>query len=89
MKKCQCPATGDTHPSIQADKTQINRVITNLIKNAIESYDDNINKIVAVNCSIGANSVLVSIVDKGHGIADGLKDKIFEPNFTINFYFIF
>ena len=67
---------------IWADKTQINRVITNLIKNAIESYDDNINKIVAVNCSIGANSVLVSIVDKGHGIADGLKDKIFEPNFT-------
>ena len=26
LKKCQCPATGDTHPSIQADKTYINKI---------------------------------------------------------------
>lgn len=67
---------------VWADKTQINRVISNLIKNATESYFENGIKEVAIHCVVNTTNVVVSIIDKGQGIGDELKEKIFEPNFT-------
>ena len=65
-----------------ADKTQINRVLSNLIKNAIESGISKQTKEVIINCVVENKKVIISVTDNGEGIPDGLKDKIFEPNFT-------
>ncbi len=67
---------------VHADKTQINRVFTNLIKNAVESASGKQSKEINIDCSIENNHVVISVKDNGEGIARKLFDKIFEPNFT-------
>ena len=68
--------------NIKADKTQIIRVFTNLIKNAIESQSDNNGKTVIIAYNINSTNVLLSVSDNGIGIPKSLSEKIFEPNFT-------
>jgi signal transduction histidine kinase len=66
---------------VKADKTQMNRLFTNLIANAIEACDDRI-------CCIEVNEMLdngilrISIKDNGEGIAREMQSRIFIPNFT-------
>ena len=67
---------------VRADKTQMNRLFTNLIQNAIEACDGK------ERCSIELNEVQVdgvvqiSIKDNGAGIPKEMQSKIFVPNFT-------
>ena len=73
----------DTHCKIYGDKTQINRVFTNLIKNAIESQGNKDNKEVQIGYTINKDKqVVVTVTDNGIGIPKNLSEKIFEPNFT-------
>ena len=67
---------------IFADKTQVNRLFTNLIKNAIEASADKQNAIIIITQTIEAHCVLVSIKDSGNGIPEWMHEKIFTPNFT-------
>ncbi len=73
-----------THPVfIYADKTQINRLFTNLIKNAIEASEEHIHPIpVLVEIKQINAAIVVSIQDRGTGIPENMQGKIFEPNFT-------
>lgn len=67
---------------IKADKVQVNRLFTNLIKNAIEaSADDKIVEII-IDQYRDKNNVVIAITDKGSGIPPGMQEKIFVPNFT-------
>ncbi|GAB3426228.1 sensor histidine kinase [Niabella aquatica] len=71
------------HPvNIFADKTQMNRVFTNLLGNAIEAARPEGNCRIEVYERIADKKVYVSISDNGVGIADAMKNKIFTPNFT-------
>lgn len=67
---------------IMQDKTQINRLFTNLIKNAIEASDEQgkINIYISQHAEDGL--IITQIKDEGAGISDDMKQKIFEPNFT-------
>jgi len=67
---------------IKADKVQINRLLTNLIKNAIEATanDDIIE--ITIKQYVKGNNVVVAIADKGSGIPVDMRQKIFMPNFT-------
>lgn len=67
---------------IHADKGQINRVLTNLIKNAIEASTDNDAKTIHIKQIVENGNVIISIRDEGSGISDEMKSKIFVPNFT-------
>lgn len=68
---------------VKADKTQINRLFTNLIKNAIESYSgDEKAFIIIQQQNKNENEIIVSIHDEGHGIPEAMQPKIFAPNFT-------
>lgn len=67
---------------ISADRSQINRLFTNLLQNAIEaSMDKNIVNI-SIREVVDANKLLISIRDEGVGIPEEKRDKIFTPNFT-------
>ncbi len=61
---------------------QLNRLFTNLIKNAIEAVKDNAFCTIDINQQIENDVVLISIQDNGSGISAEMKDKIFSPNFT-------
>jgi signal transduction histidine kinase len=64
------------------DKTQLIRVITNLVKNAIQAVPEVENPRILVTVSSENNEIKISVADNGIGIADEFKDKIFEPKFT-------
>lgn len=65
-----------------ADKTQIMRVLNNLLKNAIQAIPDDQPGIVKVILTHNSNKVLICISDNGCGIPKAQEDDIFVPNFT-------
>lgn len=67
---------------IHADKTQVNRLFTNLLQNAVEAVEENDFKNIEVKEVLFGESVVISIQDNGKGISQQMKDKIFIPNFT-------
>ena len=65
------------------DRTQLIRIITNLVKNAIQAIPENqLEKLVAVSVKRQNNDVLISVKDNGSGIEAHNTDRIFEPKFT-------
>lgn len=67
---------------IKADKTQINRLFTNLLQNAVQSVPDFRSIKIIIHSSQQDESALVTIKDNGIGIPPSLQSKIFTPNFT-------
>lgn len=67
---------------INADRTHINRLFTNLIQNAIQAVPDGKKAIIQVEEEIRDNKILVKIKDNGMGIPAEMQSKIFTPNFT-------
>ena len=71
------------HPlMVRADRSQLIRVINNLINNAIQSYPKHQTAQVDVICTQQEKHLYVGIKDYGCGIPESLKDNIFSPNFT-------
>ncbi|WP_373057312.1 PAS domain-containing sensor histidine kinase [Zunongwangia sp. H14] len=64
------------------DRTQLIRVITNLVKNAVQALQGKENPKIMVSVEEEEEEVCVTICDNGSGISEENKDKIFEPKFT-------
>jgi signal transduction histidine kinase len=64
------------------DRTQLIRVITNLVKNAIQASASTDNPTIKVTVNDNDNSVNIVVSDNGIGIKSENKAKIFEPKFT-------
>ncbi|WP_411030370.1 ATP-binding protein [Spongiimicrobium sp. 3-5] len=64
------------------DRTQLIRVVTNLVKNAIQAVPEVASPRILVSVTEEEDFVKISVADNGIGIVDGFKDKIFEPKFT-------
>ena len=64
------------------DRTQLIRVITNLLKNAFQAIPVERTPKIDVNISDDDNFVKISISDNGYGISKTDTEKIFEPSFT-------
>ena len=67
---------------IYVDKSHLNRVLTNLIKNSLQA--ERKERPIEVNIDLikKNDNYLVRVADNGAGIPTAIKDKIFEPNFT-------
>ncbi len=64
------------------DRTQLIRVVTNLVKNAIQAVPEVASPRILVSVASEEKAVKISVADNGVGIADDVKDKVFEPKFT-------
>ncbi len=64
------------------DRTQLIRVITNLVKNATQAVPDVESPRILVSVASEGDKVKISVADNGIGIADDFNHKIFEPKFT-------
>ncbi len=66
------------------DRTQLIRIITNLVKNSIQAItQQNPEKpAITVHVSQNENDIILTVSDNGLGIADEHKSKVFEPKFT-------
>ncbi len=73
-------------PQLHIDKKQIYQVVTNIINNSIQSFEtvERKNKKIEVKTKYikSKNIVSLEIKDNGAGIAENIKDKIFEPYFS-------
>jgi signal transduction histidine kinase len=65
------------------DRTQLIRIITNLVKNAIQAIPENQEtKSIIVTVKKEQNNVLITVEDNGIGIQPSDISRIFEPKFT-------
>ena len=64
------------------DKTQVIRIVTNLVKNATQSLDDVEDKKLEVTVSEDDENVCITIADNGKGISEEDAVRVFEPKFT-------
>jgi two-component system nitrogen regulation sensor histidine kinase NtrY len=66
------------------DRTQLIRVITNLIKNSIQAIEQHNVKEPRIEVKVCSeeNYVALTVMDNGGGIKEENRDKIFEPKFT-------
>ncbi|MBS1526570.1 MAG: GHKL domain-containing protein [Bacteroidetes bacterium] len=67
---------------VNADRDQLLRCFNNLLKNAIEAMPQDRSGLIEINYLVNNQRVQLSIKDNGIGIAENLREKIFEPNFT-------
>lgn len=65
------------------DRTQLIRIITNLVKNAIQAIpEDQLEKQIIVKVKKDLHSVFINVIDNGKGIEGQNIPRIFEPKFT-------
>jgi two-component system nitrogen regulation sensor histidine kinase NtrY len=67
---------------INADKTHISRLFTNLIQNAMQAVPDQRSAHIQINETLQQGNILITIKDNGNGIPQEMQSKIFTPNFT-------
>jgi len=64
------------------DRTQLIRVVTNLVKNATQALHDVENPRILVRVEEEETDVCISVSDNGIGITEENKERVFEPKFT-------
>ena len=65
------------------DRTQLIRIITNLVKNAIQAIpEEQEDKKITVRVKEDNHAVLIQVIDNGKGIEGQNIPRIFEPKFT-------
>lgn len=64
------------------DRTQLIRVVTNLVKNAIQAINPDVQPQIIVHVGEKEGKVILKVTDNGTGISEDNIDKIFEPKFT-------
>ena len=64
------------------DRTQLIRVVTNLVKNAIQAMTDQPEPQILVGVALESEEICITVEDNGSGIQEGHIEKIFEPKFT-------
>jgi signal transduction histidine kinase len=73
-------SNGLNHAYVKADPLQIDRLISNLVKNAFHASSPDSK--IAVSLLKSGNETVLAVKDHGHGIAPENLNKIFEPDFT-------
>lgn len=67
------------------DRTQLIRIVTNLVKNSIHAISQREPETPTIEVSVFKkknSSVCITVSDNGSGISEENKDKVFEPKFT-------
>lgn len=68
---------------IKADLTHMNRLFANLVKNALQAYNNAPHKPIELGITeVDEQFAIVEVRDYGPGIEESLQQKIFVPNFT-------
>jgi two-component system sensor kinase FixL len=66
-------------PDVSIDRVQIQQILVNLIRNAIEAMSDSTTRELVVRTLTVGEVVEVSVSDTGHGIAADVAGRLFQP----------
>lgn len=70
-------------PRVLVDRVQIQQVVVNLVRNAVEAVlDAPRREVVVATAPRGTGMVEVSVADTGPGLAEEVADRLFEPFVT-------
>jgi two-component system sensor kinase FixL len=71
-------------PDIEADTVQIEQVLINLLRNALEAYESSAaaKRRIVISTWSGGEAVLVRVEDFAGGIGVERRSRIFEPHYT-------
>jgi len=72
----------DSLPPVQIDKIQIQQVVVNLVRNAVEALRDAERRDLIIRTRSAADGQEVAVCDSGPGIAPEIADKLFTPFVT-------
>jgi signal transduction histidine kinase len=67
---------------VNANKEQLQRVLTNLLKNSVQALENIPNPEITVTLDKRENNCVIIISDNGAGIPDEVAENLFHPNFT-------
>lgn len=65
-----------------ADKSQVIRVLNNIVKNAIQAIPKSRRGLIHIKMNYTNDYIVISIHDNGVGIDESMREKVFYPNFT-------
>jgi two-component system, NtrC family, nitrogen regulation sensor histidine kinase NtrY len=69
--------------TLTADRSMVEQVLINLVKNAIQSFEDQEHKVIELKASLNDKfKPVIAIKDNGNGIDPDALEKIFIPFFT-------
>jgi signal transduction histidine kinase len=69
--------------TITADKNMVEQVLINLIRNAVQSFDEQEDRVIEIKARVNEKSrPVIAVKDNGTGIEPEAMEKIFIPFFT-------
>ena len=74
--------SNESQINVDFDRSQLIRIITNLVKNAIQSIPVDRSPQISIIISSNDTDVVIQVKDNGNGITESIERKIFEPRFT-------
>ncbi|MFA6498958.1 MAG: ATP-binding protein [Desulfurivibrionaceae bacterium] len=69
-------------PRCRLDASLIEQVMLNLLTNAAEALRHAAAKRISVRTALEKEAVVIRVADSGHGVPEGLRDKVFDPFYT-------
>ncbi|HYH23172.1 MAG TPA: PhnD/SsuA/transferrin family substrate-binding protein [Azospirillum sp.] len=75
----------DGLPPVSADRVQIEQVVLNLVKNALDAMEDQPRGTAGVTVRTAADGdgrVEVAVADRGHGLSPEARARLFDPFYT-------
>ncbi|MBD3336536.1 MAG: HAMP domain-containing protein [Candidatus Eisenbacteria bacterium] len=70
-------------PAMRCDREQIHRLLINLVKNALEAQEAvGGGPAVELDASMEAGAVVITVADRGPGVPEENREKIFAPDFS-------
>lgn len=73
---------GDGLPPVTIDKVQIQQVVINLIRNAVDAMDGVKHRKLSLTTARDGGKLRISIADTGPGVSDEVADRLFMPFVT-------
>jgi signal transduction histidine kinase len=72
-------------PAVYADRIMIEQVLLNLIRNGFDAMADTLpgERVLVVRARLcGPHAVEVAVIDRGHGISEETRQRLFTPFYT-------
>ena len=68
--------------AVRAGSVRLQHVLMNLIGNALDATEDEVDPVIAIDISQDGGGVSITVSDNGPGVAEDLRETIFDPFFT-------
>jgi len=69
-------------PRVSIDKVQIQQVLLNLVRNAMEAMAEVKRRELTISCDVGDEGLIIMVQDSGPGLAPQVASRLFQPFVT-------